>query len=433
MPLEPTARKTIAAEGLEVDCAGMVLAVSGGPDSMAMLGWYASRKVPFPLVVAHVHHGLRPESDEEEQMVAEYCNRLHIPCRIFHGDVSSSMKKGETVESAARRIRYEFFRTLCAEVGASHLATAHTRDDQCETVLLHLLHGAGPKGLCGILPKRNEGTVTLIRPLIDCAKEDTVNYCNENRVPFAVDHSNGDLAYTRNRIRHVLLPEMEKINPNIRQTLCRTASALRQQQKALEIRAEAFLSSHPGLLPADKLRALPEGEQAEILRRAFSLLGKDLSWEQTRQGLALLQKETGTVEFDREYRLHLGQNNLSICLKKPQLPVVEITQEETLLKDGRVLRLRKTTADKENRKNLIPMALPLTLRSRRAGDTIRTPGGTKTLKKHMIELKIPQQERDLLWILADETGLLWCEGIGANPETSPKDGEEGYFVFLSEE
>ena len=157
---------------------------------MAMLHWYAHEKPDFPLYVAHIHHGLRLESDDEERMVAGYCKTLALPCHVFHTNVKAELQKGETVESAARRIRYGFFRSLAKETGASHLATAHTRDDQCETVLLHLLHGAGPKGLCGILPKRREGELTLVRPLIQCNKEELLSYCATESVPYALDESN---------------------------------------------------------------------------------------------------------------------------------------------------------------------------------------------------------------------------------------------------
>lgn len=432
MPLDRIAEKTVKAQGMERHCNGLILAVSGGPDSMAMLEWYAARTLPFPLTVAHVHHGLRPESDQEEQMVLARCAQLNLPCRVFHGNVKASMQQGETVESAARRIRYEFFRTLAKERCATHLATAHTRDDQCETVLLHLLHGAGPKGLCGILPKRTQGEITVIRPFIECSKEDVLAYCATHAVPYAIDRSNDDLSFTRNRIRHVLLPEMEAINPNVRQALCRTATALQKQQSAFEVRAGQFLEQYPQDLPVDALKALPEGEQAEILRQAAEKIGKHLSAEQTRQALALLEKETGSVEFDRKFILHLGQNRLSIYEKKPPLTAVTITERETVLDDGRVLRLTKTAATKENRLSLISANLPLTLRTRGEGDTIRTPGGTKTLKKRMIELKIPQPKRDFLRVLTDGTTVFWCEELGTNPETAPKEGEEGYFISLSE-
>ena len=319
MPLDGV-KQTVKAHGLHENCTGLILAVSGGPDSMAMLHWYSHENLGFPLYVAHVHHGLRPESDGEENTVTAYCNTLSLPCTVFHTDVKAEMQKGETVESAARRLRYGFFRTLATQVGASHIATAHTGDDQCETVLLHLLHGAGAKGLCGILPKRSEGNFTLIRPFLDCGKEEILAYCEEHKIPYAIDQSNEELTYTRNRIRHLLLPEMKKINPNLRRSICNTAQGLQRQQEALELRANQFLDAHPDGLPATELRTLPEGEQAEILRQALERLGKTLSFEQTDQGLALLKKETGTVEFDRKYQLHLGQDRLTVCEKSPPMP-----------------------------------------------------------------------------------------------------------------
>ncbi|MBQ1965903.1 MAG: tRNA lysidine(34) synthetase TilS, partial [Clostridia bacterium] len=343
------------------------------------------------------------------------------------------MQKGETVESAARRLRYGFFKTYAADVGATHLATAHTADDQCETVLLHLIHGAGPKGLCGILPLRTEDGLTIIRPLLNVEKKEILSYCKTHSVPFATDASNEDLTYTRNRIRHVILPEMEKINPNLRQTVCRTAETVQKQQEALTQRAEEFLSTHKNNLPADRLRQLPEGEQAEILRRWFETKGKPLSFEQTAQALALLQKTTGTVEFDRCYRLHLGQNRLTITTPEEPLQEQTVTTETTPLCDGRTLVLTKTLATKENRHGLIPAALPLTLRPRREGDKIGTAGGTKTLKKRLIELKIPQEKRDRLWILCYGETVLWCEAVGVNQKNLPAEGEEGYFISLSEQ
>ena len=411
-------------------CKGLLLAVSGGPDSMAMLDQHVKARPPFPLTVAHVNHGLRPESDGEEALVRDYCEAHGIPCLVRRADVKREMQKGETVESAARRIRYAFFRSVAKETGATHLATAHTRDDQCETVLLHLLHGAGARGLRGILPLRKEGTLTVVRPLLSCGKSELIAYCRDNAVPYATDASNDDLSYTRNRVRHLLLPEMERINPNVRRALCRTAESLRMTQAAAEARAEAFLATHPEGLPADELRSLPEGERAEILRKKFEEMGKTLSFEQTEQALELLKKETGSVEFDRKYRLHLGQNRLIFSQKRDPLPTVLIKDEITRLPDGRILRLERKSARETDRNALIPAVLPLTLRPRKPGDRM---GTGKTLSDRMAAEKIPQPDRDRLWLLAAEGRILWCEGLGTDPDALPKNTEEGYFVSLSEQ
>ncbi len=423
----------IASEGLHEGCTGLVLAVSGGPDSMAMLTWYAAQSLPFPLSVAHVNHGLRPEAEEEEALVSDYCNRLALPCKVFRTHVKENMKKGETVESAARRLRYGFLREYARERGASHLATAHTKDDQCETVLLHLIHGAGPKGLGGILPKRKEENLTLIRPLLATEKSALLTYCGENSVPYALDESNGDLSFTRNRIRHRILPELEQINPNIRTALCRTAGTMQDLQRATEEEAKLFLQNHPEGLPTKEVKALPRPVQAEVLRQVFSGLGKVLSSQQTQEALALLEKPTGQVEFDRKYRLHSGGGILTVEYSLPPLPECFVEQEQTVLPDGRILTLQKILANDTNRNTLIPPVLPLTLRPRREGDKIKTPGGTKTLKKRMGELKIPHARRDRLWVLARGTDVLWCEEVGCHLDFSPKTGEYGYFIVLSEQ
>lgn len=433
MPLEKTVTATLRTEGMEDGCKGLILAVSGGPDSMAMLTYYAVHRPAYSVTVAHVHHGLRPESDEEETMVQSFCNAVGLPCHVLHAHVRQEMERGETVESAARRIRYEFFRSVAADRGATHIATAHTADDQCETVLLHLLHGAGPKGLCGIFPKRNEGDAILIRPLINCPKSDTIEYCKAMGTPFALDKTNESLQYTRNRIRHTVVPPMEQINPGLRQALCRTAAALRLQQEAMEARANAFLNDHPSVLPADQLRALPKGEQAEILRCALSRLGKTLSFEQTEQALALLEKSTGTVEFDRKYTLHLGQDRLTVRKNSPPPPPRSITALRTVLDDGRILTLTETVATSENRYQLIPRHLPLTLRTRVDGDVIKTRAGTKPLKKYLTELQIPKAERDALWILSDEHRLVWCERVGPSTHEPLSVGDAGYSVEITEE
>lgn len=433
MPLNSRAEKTVARYGMEEDCKGLVLAVSGGPDSMALLHWYATRNPGFPLIAAHVHHGLRKESDREQAAVTEYCHSLGIPLRVLRINVKDARQKGETVESAARRLRYGFFATVAKEAGATHVATGHTADDQAETVLLHLIHGAGPKGLCGILPLREEEGLTLIRPFLKVEKRETEIYCKTHGVPYAVDPSNADPAYTRNRIRHEILPALRKINPRISEALGRTAEALRRQQEAAELRAAEFLAETGVPIPQKPLNALPEGDRAEVLRQLFSRHGKILSAEQTDQALTLLKKEEGSAEFDRRWILHLGQGMLSVRDKALDRPAdaLTVTGERTALPDGRILTLTPVTVTKENRNRTVAKKLPLELRHRQNGDKIKTPAGTRSLAKIMAEQKILAPERDRLWILTDGRELLWCERTEIRRTDAPKEGESAYFISLS--
>jgi len=433
MHLDETVRRTVERYGMEEDCRGLILAVSGGSDSMAMLRWYAERSLPFSVTVAHVHHGLRKDSDEEAEMVKDFCAQKGIPLRICHLQVRDARRKGETTESAARRLRYEFFRAVAKEREATHIATGHTENDQAETVLLHLIHGAGPRGLCGIRPLRKEGELTLIRPLLAVKKEETEAYCRENGVPYAEDPSNRDPIYTRNRIRHEILPALEKINPRITEALARTAEALRKQQDAAEERADRFLAKEGTSLSKTSLTKLPEGDRAEVFRRLFFHRGKILSAEQTGQALALLKKEEGSVEFDRRWILHLGQGLLTLQDKRelPQDEPIPVAEEETVLPDGRCLRLIPVTVTEENRRHTVERKLPLVLRHRKNGDKITTAAGTRPLAKILAEKKIPSPERDRLWVLTDGETLLWCEKAEIRRKNEPETGKQAYFVLLS--
>ena len=434
MPLDRKAEATLREEALHTDCTGLILAVSGGADSMAMLRFYASRSLPFPLTVAHVNHGLREESKEEEELVRKICDAWKIPCHVLHTCVSVEKRKDETVESAARRLRYEFFRNLAKSQRASHIATAHTADDQAETVLLHLIHGAGPKGLCGILPKREEKGLTVIRPLLRCTAAETRAYCEKHEIPYATDGSNADLRYTRNRIRHRILPALREINPKITEALNRTAAALQTQQNALEERAKDFLKNHSDHLPLSALRKLDEADRTEVLRQWFASFGKILSAEQTGQAMNLLQKEEGTVEFDRRWILHAGQNRLSLRKKEKAGKIrLSLETESVSLPDGRILTLTPTLATAQNRDKLIPKTLPLTLRNRKNGDKIAARAGTRPLAKQMMEQGIPAEKRDALLLLTRGDEILWCEDLPLSLKTAPKPGEEAYFVSLSAE
>jgi tRNA(Ile)-lysidine synthetase-like protein len=171
------------------------------------------------------------------------------------------------------------------------------------------------------------------------------------------------------------------------------------------------------------------------LRQWFASFGKILSAEQTKQALQLLQKQEGTVEFDRRWILHAGQNRLSLRQKeKPaEGTLLSVESESTRLPDGRTLRLIPTVATAQNRFTLIPKILPLTLRTRKNGDKILTRAGTRSLAKQMMEQKIPAEERDRRRILTHEDEILWCEGLSLSLKTAPKTGDEAYFVFLSAE
>lgn len=200
----------------------MIVAVSGGPDSSCLLDCLVmlGKKYDWKLHIAHVNYALRGEdSDCDERLVRERANLYNVPISVLRPDISG---KENNLEARLRSIRYEFFETLRVRLGFDAIAVAHTEDDQAETVLLRLLRGSGLRGLGAMRPRDG----VIIRPFLCTPKADIARYLKENTLPFRIDQSNADPKFTRNRIRHELLPLLETFNPNIRETLAHSALSL---------------------------------------------------------------------------------------------------------------------------------------------------------------------------------------------------------------
>jgi tRNA(Ile)-lysidine synthase len=225
----------------------VVIGVSGGPDSLCLLDVLhaLARMHRLELCVAHLNHGLRPEASAEAEFVsgqAQRCGADFFSETVDAQAVAQSTK--QSLETAARELRYDFLRRVAQRTGAGIVAVAHTADDQAETVLMHLLRGSGLRGLRGMVPKRVIGNwdsstspsrlpttnyqlpLFLIRPLLQTTRSQVLAYCAEYQLTPRVDISNADTRYLRNRVRHELLPMLETYNPNMRAVLARTAAAV---------------------------------------------------------------------------------------------------------------------------------------------------------------------------------------------------------------
>ncbi len=207
----------------------VLLAVSGGADSVAMLAAMGQLKREVggtgELRVGHVHHGLRGQAaDDDEQFVRQLCEQFQLPLDVGHSDVPALAKlAGDGLEAAARDARYDFLLKTAQKHGARYVATAHTADDQAETILHRILRGSGVAGLAGIpRARRLSESVTLIRPLLAVRRADVLSYLNEQGLDFREDASNRETTLTRNRIRHELLPHLrENYNPAVTDALLR--------------------------------------------------------------------------------------------------------------------------------------------------------------------------------------------------------------------
>ncbi len=274
---------------------GAVLcAVSGGRDSMCLLHLLRalSQREDFRLEAAHFNHRLRPAAGRDEAFVRETCARWGIPLTLGGGDVAAYAKEaGKGLEDAGRTLRYAFLEKTAAERGCGRIATAHHREDNAETVLLHLLRGSGLRGLGGIPPVRG----SIIRPLLEVSREEIDAYVSRHALPYVEDETNAHPAYLRNRVRHELLPLLEELSPGAAGRIAHTAALLREDGAYLDQAAEALLP--PGeedgsTLPPPLLQAPPPLAR-RLVRLAAKRLGGSLTAAQTE---TLLSLESGKYQ-----------------------------------------------------------------------------------------------------------------------------------------
>jgi tRNA(Ile)-lysidine synthase len=220
----------------------LVVGLSGGKDSVALTDALAClrRRRGFRVVAAHLDHGLRPDSAQDEAFCAAFCERLDVPFRSERADVRArAARERGGLEQAARRERYAYLRRVRDEEKAAAIAVAHTRDDQAETLLLRLVRGAGATGLSGMRPRARD----VVRPLLAVSREEVLAHLRERGLAWREDPSNADTAHRRNRVRHELIPYLEeRFNPGIRAALARTASLLADEAAHVRAEAEALLA-----------------------------------------------------------------------------------------------------------------------------------------------------------------------------------------------
>ena len=387
----------------------VIAAVSGGADSVAMLfALYLLRdELGITLEAAHFNHHLRgAESDRDEAFVTDFCGRYDIPLHLGSGRIVPG-KRG--LEAAARDARYAFLRRLPGKV-----ATAHTADDNAETVLMRLIRGTGLKGLGAIAPVSGN----VIRPMLTVTRDDVEAFLEEYALPHVEDSSNGTDDFLRNRIRHGILPLMRTENPRIGENLSAMALLLRQDEACLQamIPEEQVpdVSRLKAMEPALRRRALErflkaqgvrEPEQIHILQ-AEQLL---YHWSPS----AAMQFPGGVTigrQYDRLVRLECA----------PELPETRLSVPgETCIGGKRFVSEYATDLEERPDSVLVCPVGALTVRSRRSGDTMRLPGGTRSLKKMYIDRKIPASQRAAVPVLADDRGVLAVFGIGTDIRFHP--------------
>ena len=389
----------------------MIVAVSGGADSVALLfALYLLReKLQFTLKAAHFNHHLRQaESDRDEVFVRRLCERYDIPLFVGSEQVRAG-KKG--LEAAAREARYAFFAALDGKI-----ATAHTANDNGETVLLHLVRGTALKGLGGIAPVSGK----LIRPMLDVTRTEVLEFLEEYCLAYVTDSSNETDAFLRNRVRHHVMPLLEKENPRIAANLSAMALLLRQDEAYLQEQAEKQKTLRISILrdQADAIRSrilenfLKENGLREPERAHLELV----------DSLVFSKRPSARVDLPGGMTVERCYDVLQICCRQRFEPVVLRCPGVTEIPQLGLRVECSPAAEIRNQDNVFTVAPQgsLMLRSRLVGDEIRLSGGTKSLKKLFIDRKIPASRRDFVPVLADEQRVLAVYDIGVNQKRIPE-------------
>ncbi|REK17705.1 MAG: tRNA lysidine(34) synthetase TilS [Planctomycetota bacterium] len=284
---------------------GVLLAVSGGADSVALLRAALARKAPGPgrLVVAHVHHGLRgAEADADEAFVRQLCDELDVACEVGRADVAQlAATEGDGVEAAARAARYAFLQETAGRLGARYVATAHTADDQAETILHRIVRGTGLAGLSGMETSRElcEG-VALVRPLLFVRRVEVIDYLSALDQPFREDTSNRDESFTRNRLRRSLLPQLAAdYNPGVVEALLRLGRLAGDAQRLIAAQAERL---HTDAVREEGSATVVvdcpslAGVDDYLVRELLMLIWRKRRWPQQVMGLAHWEQLAAMVD-----------------------------------------------------------------------------------------------------------------------------------------
>ena len=426
----------------------VLAAVSGGADSMCMLQVLLelSEDLDLSVSAAHYHHGLRgAEADRDAAFVQEWCRNAGIPFQMEKGDVAAVAHAcGRGIEETARKMRYDFLNRTADSLGGALIATAHNADDNAETLLLHLVRGSGLQGLTGIAPRRGN----LIRPLITCTRAEIEDYNSRHSIPHVEDSTNRDQSYSRNYLRVQVMPLLKELNPGLAQSLSRTSEALRKDNDCLNAQAEKILESAEHSenrisIPVSALTSLPEA----LAPRAVQILFQQLRPEEILSSVhrrAVLDLAEGT---DPSGEVSLPEG-LTVCRQYDTLIFTTSVEEKTARKEvilplpgnvswsGKLIQASPIVYDGRDQKKddfcLRVSGDRLIVRSRQTGDRLRPVSRPeKTLKKWMIDEKIPAAEREELPVLTEEDGtILGVLGLGAAQEAHPSKGEPAWHITI---
>lgn len=454
----------------------VIVGLSGGADSVALLCVLCelSEKLGINNISAcHVNHNLRgEESDRDERFCKELCERIGIPFFVKSVDVDNYCAKRRcSTEEGARELRYEALQKVDS---AAKIATAHTLSDNAETLLLNLVRGTALEGLCGIPPIRDN----IVRPLIECTRDDVENYLATLKQDFVIDSTNLSDDYRRNRVRHTLIPILKEINPSFERAVGRTTEALRGDKHLLKVLTDQTLQD--AKIPQEK-QNLPDwahrldkflpyrqswsrkiiiGQPKSIRIRCYKEILINAKQRYDTERLFCIDElahiGSGSIQVDEQTILSL-ENEVLLLDKLSQSPKVEeqiislndaeksqffsicygITLQISIIEQTEIkFFVNNRSLQFKNAIDCDRINKIITLRSRKAGDRIALVGHncTKTLKNLLNAISIPAMLRDSLVVLSDEEGPVWLEGFGVSERVAiSNDTQRAVLINIREE
>lgn len=431
----------------------IAVGVSGGADSVALLRFLAALRPQFgwDLVVCHIHHGLRgAEADRDECFVRALAEQLGLPCAVSRIDAAAlALRDHISVEEAGRMARYAFFTQTAGEGG--RIATAHTLDDSIETVLMNLVRGTGLRGLCGIPRIRGN----IVRPLLDCTRAEVEDYLGALGQPYCTDSTNLTDDYTRNRIRHDILPRLCALNPNFPGAMARMLPRLAAQQALTDcLAAQSAQQLHAacGGLSRQGLSALPEPVCDRLLLRLLEQNRLPVSAAAVERMTETL-RTGGKLDLAARSWFFVAQGDLAAVIYAPPggIPPVPVPlpQEETPVilpfspqKSLKLTLCNKIVANTSEKFNISLLKYAIDcdrikgysfMRTRRPGDTFIVGKKQLSLGEAWAAAGIPALLRPALMVLADEQGVLWAEGIGSSSRAAVTENTKQYVIIECQE
>lgn len=412
----------------------ILIALSGGADSVALTHMLIalSPRLKLELFAVHLNHNLRgEESARDERFVRDFCKRLSIPLTVYSEDIAAGAADSRRgIEEYARERRYALFGALAEETGA-YLATAHHLNDVAETLIFNISRGCGIGGIASIAPKRGH----VIRPLAAVSREEIERYLAQLGAEYVTDSTNLSDDYTRNKIRHTVIPALEALNPSF---LCSVKRLTQSAAAAHDFIAEQARSLI-GCDDCDTIAGLHDALLAEYIRcRCQKELGLVPDYAQTKTAAAVIRRKSGMAGLFGNQFLYISEGIILLgepeCSESAPFCVEwDMNGTQTPYAQYHFRRISKKEFDEQRKINnlLLKNALDydkissnLVMRSKTAGDKIRLAGRncTKSLKKLFCEQKIPVSLRNRLGVLSNDKGeILWVELCGASEFAAPND------------